>query len=420
MPASRGGLRRSASAHRVRVGVRRAARARGAGSGTRRRGDPGQRHLGVGGAGQREVGVRGRAGRRRAYIRSRQVQNVPPPSWVRPRSARWKAASGRWRSPGSVRPAQPRRSPRRRARRRVDRGDPAVGRPSSSTPAVERRSAQPGVLGTSTSSRSSRPAPRSTRGERVDAGQAVGLARRARPGECETPVGLRTNSIAVGHAGRGEDARRRARRRSAAPAPVRRAARGQPVAQRRRRSRRPAVHDSSTSVARRRPRAPTSGDHRVDARPASAPRASSQAVTCDGIALTPFGLDARPCRRSPRAPARSAAAPGRQHGVGEVEHRVVRGRPAGWCRRGWPRRRSRAASGRAARSRWPTPTGAPRSTSAAALLDVQLDERADPAQRLRVRADRGGSSPAAGIASASVTPVGVASARGPGRRRARR
>ena len=39
-----------------------------------------------------------------AYICSRHVQNVPPPPWVRPRSARWKAWLWALASPGSVRP----------------------------------------------------------------------------------------------------------------------------------------------------------------------------------------------------------------------------------------------------------------------------------------------------------------------------
>ena len=81
----------------------------------------------------------------------------------------------------------------------------------------------------------------------------------------------------------------------------------------------------------------------------SAPRASSQAVAADAIALTPPGTTAvlptvathpwaapPPARPAPRWPGRSWRRDGR---------------PGGWCRHGWPRRGSRAATGRAARCR---------------------------------------------------------------------
>ena len=53
---------------------------------------------------------------------SRQVQNVPPPRWVRPRSARWNACECAFAKPGSV-------SPRKHDRAvgpavRPDGGDP--------------------------------------------------------------------------------------------------------------------------------------------------------------------------------------------------------------------------------------------------------------------------------------------------------
>ena len=86
--------------------------------------------------------------------------------------------------------------------------------------------------------------------------------------------------------------------------------------------------------------------------PPTGPRASSHAVTRDGIALTPLGstrtlpnVASAPCRRAPRA--RGEARRRRRPASGRG------GRPAGSCRRGWPRRRSRTASARAARSSWP-------------------------------------------------------------------
>ncbi len=83
------------------------------------------------------------------------------------------------------------------------------------------------------------------------------------------------------------------------------------------------------------------------------------------------------------------------------------GRPAGWCRRGWPRPAGRCASGRAAGSPMPPPTARCRSTSPRPCSTCSSTKRADPAQRLVVAAER--SRVAAGRAP-SPRPVGTPSA----------
>ena len=131
--------------------------------------------------------------------------------------------------------------------------------------------------------------------------------------------------------GAGRQHRRRAPPSSAA----------QPVAQRRRRRRSTAVHDSST---RGRPPAARAdvGDHGARRRPRSAPRASSQAVTADGIALTPLGpTPTLPTVAS--APRPLGGRPRRQDRGGQRRASGRPGRRAAWCRRGRraPRRSSR-------------------------------------------------------------------------------
>ena len=346
MPASRGGLRRSASP--IAFG---SAYGRPSGRVVQvvelpHRGDAGQRHLGVRRAGQGEVGVRVEPSRRAAYIRSRQVQNVPPPAWVRPRSARWKAwlwhvgeagqhdagqpvGAGRGRRPASTAVNRPSvdLEPRRRAR----------GRPAAARAAANHASSRPARASDAWSSAST-PARQSSRSA-------------CSAGECETPVGLRTNSIAVGMPAAAEDAGVVAGagvEHGGAPS----SSADSRVAQRARRSVVAPVQDSSTSVAAdARPPRVDVGDDGPHLRRLAGPRASSQAVTCEGIALTPLGSTSHlaaggDAAVAARPPARAASTT-----VAQREHRVVPVGQPRWSRRGWPRRAGRSASGRAARSR---------------------------------------------------------------------
>ncbi len=116
------------------------------------------------------------------------------------------------------------------------------------------------------------------------------------------------------------------------------------------------------------------GDARRGRRPDPAPRASSQTVTADGIALTPFG-STRTLPQVATAPCRSAAARASCTTRREREHRVVAGRPGALCRRGSPRRPGRGASGRAARWTRRRPPARSEVDQPAPLLDVQFDER---------------------------------------------
>ena len=191
MPASAAAAT-SACAHRVRVGVRRAARrvvqivelADGR--------DPGQRHLGVTARASAVVASPGRAAAPRAYICSRQVQNEPRPACVRPAAPGGTRASARWPAPAWSARRRPRAAPvggvargrGRRPRRIRSHGRPCRSRPpvaGAVTPASAAR--EPG--------RASRPVTRVRRasvlasdqharscqdvGERLDAGLAVGV-----------------------------------------------------------------------------------------------------------------------------------------------------------------------------------------------------------------------------------------------------
>ena len=229
------------------------------------------------------------------------------------------------------------------------------------------------------------------------------------------PVGLRTNSIAVGTPAA-------ERIPASCPAPV--GSTGtppssgrEPVAQPARRSR-----SRRSRTPRRPPPLPASRDtSATTARTGVGVGAAGVEPGGDGgrdrvhaVGLDPHLADGGdrpvPLGRRPRGRdrRRPAAASGR------------RGPPAGWCRRGWPGRRGRAASGRAAGSSSHT-DGCADVDQGAALLDVQLDEGADPARASRRRARPvAGRCPAAAIASAMRHAVGVAQRRGRGRRRARR
>ena len=104
-----------------------------------------------------------------------------------------------------------------------------------------------------------------------------------------------------------------------------------------RRARSPAARSSPTS-----PASASSVSH----------RASSHAVTRDGHRVGAVGLDLDPAEGRPlAAPAAPACWPPARSSRRSASGRA--GPPSGWCRRGWPRRRSRSGSARAARSRWP-------------------------------------------------------------------
>ena len=217
------------------------------------------------------------------------------------------------------------------------------------------------------------------RGQRVDAGAGSRLARRTRRGSARSRSGC------------GRTASRSRRRPSArmpasCPAP-----RGQPrrvveyrrapVAQRRCRTGSPG---SRTPRGRRGPA--TASATRARTAPASAPRASSQAKYPRRDRVDAVGLDGTLPQVATHAVLagefpRPARRPRRSRASGRA------GRPGGWCPRGWPRRRTPSASARAARSPVPTATGPAEVGQPAALLDVQLDEAPDPAQRLVVASD---------------------------------
>ena len=185
------GRRRQGRAHGVRVVVRRALRAVVEIVELPHAGDPGECHLGVDRAGQRVVGVRVEP-RATSYIRLRQVQNVPRSACTRPRSARWKAWECASARPGRVSPAQPygirwrgysRASPRRSAPPSTSMSTSAATWPPSQAYSAWY------LIGT--------PAPPARRRAPTTPARQSSIAA-CSSGACETPVGLRTNSIAVG------------------------------------------------------------------------------------------------------------------------------------------------------------------------------------------------------------------------------
>ena len=168
--------------------------------------------------------------------------------------------------------------------------------------------------------------------------------------------------------------------------------RGEPAAQVGVEARWRRVHDSSRDRAA--VRAAAALTSATTARTCSAVGARGRRARpspATAIALTPFGLDRAPCRTVASAPCALGRGRARRARRRRRPASGRGGRPAGWCRRGWPRPAGRTASGRAARSRSPTPTGRSEVDQAAALLDVQLDEarRCGAASRRRGRAGRG-------------------------------
>ena len=202
----------------------------------------------------------------------------------------------------------------------------------------------------------------STVGERRDPGRAVGVG--GVLGRGVRDAGRVADEQHRGRdPGRGQHARRRARPRSAAPAPPP-SSRGQPVAQRRRRTsvdrrdrlgghRRPSVPSRPARSVARLPDRPRPVSSSVDS---SAARASSQAVTRAGDGVGGVGLDGDPADGGVRA-GQPGLLVGRQHRVGVGQHRVVPvGHPGGAGVVGLAGE-ARAATGRAARSRWPRRPG---------------------------------------------------------------
>ena len=178
IPASRAAST-SACAHRVGVVVRRPVGLVVQVVELADGGDPGAAHLAVRRQGERRSRSPGRAAPATAYICSRQVQNVPLPRWVRPRSARWNAWLWQFASPGSVRPGRAARGasqresadggPARVGESGVDAGEPAVldlDQDVVADGAVDQRALE--------QVRRSSGQPLEGVGERLDAGEAVG------------------------------------------------------------------------------------------------------------------------------------------------------------------------------------------------------------------------------------------------------
>ena len=143
----------------------------------------------------------------------------------------------------------------------------------------------------------------------------------------------------------------------------------------------------------------------------SAPRASSQARTRDGIALVPLGATS-PGRwwRPRRGRWRPRGRPARRRPAGASGRR---GPPAGWCRRGWPRRRGRAATARAARCRGRRRPRRPRRPGRGPARRAARRRCRSGAASRRRGPSCSGSCPAARIASASVVPSASVQPPGP-------
>ena len=173
-----------------------------------------------------------------------------------------------------------------------------------------------------------------------------------------------------------------------------------------RHQRRPGLLDRLGAGGRRRP-PPTTA--RTSA--SSAPRASSQARTRDGIALVPLGAHGHPADGGDRAAGGGRLAGG-QHGGGQPEHRVVAVHQPGGA----------GVVGLAVEVQPPPAVrpdavgdadGGARVDQAAALLDVQLDQGADPAQRLVVAAELLGIVPGSAHRLGQRGAVGVGEPPGP-------
>ena len=307
-------------------------------------GDPGQRHLGVDGPGQREVACPGRAGRRPRTSAPARSRTCPGRRGCARAARGGRRASGRWPGrAGSARAAARRRPAAAPARPGVTavnrpsvdldqhvRRPTGAGRSQAYSAQYRRRSASPARQLLQHVGERRRPRPRSRR------------RWRARPGACETPVGLRTNSIAVGtcagqHPGVVPGAGRQHRR----------------AAQQRRPAGRAASASNATSAvdrlgghARRAvpsrvgPLGGLRRDRRRPARPAwlvGGPGVQPGRSPAPAIALVALGSTAtRPTVAC--APRQPGLLVGGQHGVRRRSASGRAGRPSGWCRRGWPRR----------------------------------------------------------------------------------
>ena len=304
MPASRGGLpqrlRPSRSGRRTAC-----RRARGAGSGTRRRGDAGQRHLGVGRPGQREVACPGRAARRRrtsARARSRRCRRRRGCA----RAARGgRRGCARWRSPGSTTPGSrsssaPGRLPG------VDGGEPAVvdlEQDAARDARQQRVGRASAALARSTPS--SRPAPRpraASASTPARQSSALGVLRR----RVRDPGRVADEQHRRRHAGRGRACRRRARRRWPAPAPGRPSAPARPGRRRSPASNAVSAVQDSSSGSTPRLRADVGDDRAHGAARRRRGRPASRHPRRDRVDAV--GLDRAPCRTVASAPVRAAAA----------------------------------------------------------------------------------------------------------------
>ena len=369
-------------------------------------GDAGQRHLGVRRPRQREVavgveprgdGVHPLAARSRTCRRRRGCGRAARGGTRG--SARWRSRAARGRA------AARRRGPGRAG---LDGGDPAAVLDDPHARRT-RAVAEPGVLAPVGGHASASIAA----GQGGDAGEAV-----AALGELGRRV--RDAGRVADEQHRGGDrrprrgCRRRGRRRWAAPGAASSVASRSRSATSNAVDRRPRLldGDGAGGAVRRRP-------PRTARRPRPARGRRARRSPRDGMALTAFGLDAHLAdggerrRRLGRRPRRRGSRrPGPSIGSSRSASRVV---PA-WSAR--PRRSSRQRPcGQIAEA---DPDRGAVVDQRAALLDVQFDERADPAQRLVVPSERAGVVRRPRHRLGHRDAVGVGQRAGAGRRRARR
>ncbi len=337
--------------------------------------DPGQRHLGVGGAGEREVRVGVQAPSHAstsgpATTRSprRRRACAPAARGGTRASARWPGRAASGRQPERVR--RQRHAARRRTRSAPRRPRPRP--PRRPAPAAARRArTSTSPAGVPATPRRRPAAPGRRRGRRRRPGSRP--ARRARPARARPRSGCgRTASPSGSPRPTGSPRRGRPPSRSRGASPAR------PEPRRATRSIR--TGSNATSGEKDSSVESTVTPSRAARRraPSTTSSTSARTVASDGRAGVEPGDDlgrdrVGPVRRDPD-PADRRAGPGplgllagQQDGLGEREHRVAAVGQLAWCRRGRRRRGSPGASARAARCRCrPRPRRAAASSGPAA------------------------------------------------------
>ena len=382
------------------------------------RGDPGQRHLGVDRAGQRAGRCPGSSRSATAYIRSRQVQNVPPPSWCGRAAPGGRRASGRSPRPGSDQAVEAdvarRRGGAHRCRPRVM---PAVGdldphRAPRLPSASQACSHQPGrARSRAPIGQRRRRAPRRRRGSR--------RRRRARPGSARPRSGCgrrasRSGPLRGEHPGVVPGAGGEHRRR---PPSARRAA-GRAGAASKTADGGPRLLDQRGATPAPRPTSATRPPR--DRRRSSAPRGVQPGRDRRRDRVGAVRARPAPCRRWP--PSRAARRPTRAAVIAaaQPQHRVVAVARAGWCRRGRPRPVRSSRQRPCGQIALATPTGASRSTSARPCSTCSSTNVPIRRSGLVVAPERAGVEPAGSASPRPSTCRRRRPARGRGRRRARR